>query len=43
MVEIEGRMRRVNNYEKLHLPSTAIKSELKQQKVAKKLVSLIFN
>jgi len=34
LVEIEGRMRRVNNYEKLHLLSTAIKSELKQQKVA---------
>jgi transposase-like protein len=36
LFEIEGRMRRVNNYKKLHLLRTAIKSELKlkQQKVA---------
>ena len=36
LVEIEGKMRRVNNYEKLHLLRTALKSELKlkQQKVA---------
>ena len=36
LVEIEGKMRRVNNYEKLHLLRTALKSELKlkQQKAA---------
>ena len=36
LLEIETRMRRVNNYDKLHLLKTAIKSQLKldQQKVA---------
>ena len=36
LLEIENKMRRVNNYEKLHLLRTAIKTELKleQQKVA---------
>jgi putative transposase len=36
LIEIEGRMRRVNNYRKLHLLRTALKSELKlkQRKVA---------
>ena len=36
LVEIEGKMRKVNNYEKLHLLRTALKSELKlkQQKAA---------
>jgi putative transposase len=36
LVEIEGKMRRVNNYEKLHLLRAALKSELKlkQQKAA---------
>ncbi|MFC2084401.1 transposase [Bacteroidota bacterium] len=36
LIEIEGRMRRVNNYNELHLLRTAIKSELKltQKKVA---------
>jgi hypothetical protein len=36
LIEVEGKMRRVNNYEKLHLLRTALKSELKleQQKVA---------
>jgi putative transposase len=36
LIEIECRMRRVNNYEKLHLLRTALKTELKlkQQKVA---------
>ena len=36
LVEIEGKMRRVNNYEKLHLLRSALRSELKlkQQKAA---------
>ena len=36
LIEAEGKMKRVNNYEKLHLLRTALKSELKleQQKVA---------
>jgi transposase-like protein len=36
LIEIENRMRRVNNYKKLHLLRTALKTELKlkQQKVA---------
>jgi len=36
LLEIENKMRRVNNYEKLHLLRSAIKTELniKQQKVA---------
>jgi transposase-like protein len=36
LIEVETKMRRVNNYEKLHLLRTALRSELKieQQKVA---------
>ena len=36
LLEIENKMRRINNYEKLNLLRAAIKSELKlkQQKVA---------
>ncbi len=36
LLEVENKMRRINNYDKLHLLRTAIKSELviKQQKVA---------